>query len=59
MGSNGSFLVWVWGIVTIGVCVLAITLCVFTYNNNKVAFENGYERQTVSGSSSVVWVKAD
>jgi len=59
MEDDSKFWVWFCGIVILGVCIIVITCCVSNYYTNKVAFENGYERGTLIGSTYAQWVKAD
>lgn len=43
--------------VCVVICTMIITIGITTYRINKMAFENGYEADTLKGHSDACWVK--
>jgi len=57
MDSDDKFWLGFWGIVGATIVAVVITLCLFVLQNNKQAFEAGYERGTIPGVVGSVWVR--
>jgi len=57
MEDERKFWITFWMLVTILLVTLILSIPIYCYNLNKLAFTNGYERVTIIGSDYTVWHK--
>ncbi len=57
MDSEDKFWLGFWAITGATIVAVVISLCLFVLNNNKQAFDAGYERGTIVNVAEGVWVK--
>ena len=55
--NEGKFWLVLWAIIATATVCLAAIIAVGTVENNKIAFENGYESVTLPGTSGGYWQK--